>query len=580
MQVRSVLVLGAMGLQLVMGCSTSTQLSEPRAREIAQAVCDFGARCCSAGERAYYLGPFVGEGDCADRMVDSAALDTEPSFGFGPSARVYLPNLAALDRALRDGRVHLNRAAFDACIDWMEQQECSVPSPMIDEDVCDPPAVEESPCDVDLIVEGRVREGGACSGATSSFECRDDMVCLTDSSSLGEEGACAAPQIEGETCFSDSECAADLYCSYLDGTCKVPAGLGDACQYSDDTLENPEEDLLLIRCEEGLTCSILTSTCVALCERGSSCFSDVACGEDTGLVCVEAGEGAGVCDQPRTAGTRCAEQDDCQATLRCVYDVDTDQSFCRAKLPNGDPCDGDAECASDVCAYNAVALEYQCIAPRAIAATCDSNKECTSGFCTGVCTATVANGAACSSGQTAQCTTGYCAYDEAQADYYCVAYRADGAACIGDHQCASDACVAGVCASPPLVDGSGCDSSFDCASRFCNTAEDTWTCRTPPLANDTACNSSAFCESGVCFEGTCQTGAAAGASCAAFDDLPCDPNVAFCDTDLDEPVCTTYRAPGESCSRGSECRGACNIRWGRQMCDASPNPGAAICDGV
>jgi hypothetical protein len=103
MQVRSVLVLGAMGLQLVMGCSTSTQLSEPRAREIAQAVCDFGARCCSAGERAYYLGPFVGEGDCADRMVDSAALDTEPSFGFGPSARVYLPNLAALDRALRMG---------------------------------------------------------------------------------------------------------------------------------------------------------------------------------------------------------------------------------------------------------------------------------------------------------------------------------------------------------------------------------------------------------------------------------------------------------------------------------------------
>lgn len=576
------------GAIMAAGCSPSPPHAEPRVREIAEAVCAIASRCCNPAELEYSLGPFVAGADCAERMVEAAALDATATFGGGPFARVNLPNLTSLDRAIQDGRVRLDRSAVDACVAWLNEQRCNEPIPEDDPgDACHaPPPVSMSPCDVTLLVHGRVPEGGACSGGTASLECHDGLVCLRDPAGVGGLGTCAALRGAGEPCADDAHCTAGLYCSLVDGACRAPAALGEACAYAAPADPQPTDCPLLIRCEAGLTCSPFTSTCVARCARGSWCSGvrESACGVDTGLVCIRTSRGwpyGGFCDFPHAAGEHCDDYDDCEAPLLCTPDPVADVSTCRAKLPNGEPCANEYECESDLCEYSLSGDERVCVGPAALGEFCYRDELCESGFCdfmTGQCAATVANGQSCPSGSSAECTNGLCLFVEALGEEGCVAFIPAGGPCNDDYRCASGACIAGGCASRPVPDGERCDQHSDCESDFCNLDELTPRCRSLPLGIGAPCRDSEACESGACFFGSCRSGAVIGAPCGA-ELLPCDPATSFCDVDLGTPVCTAYRETGESCVRDLDCRGDCVVAWGRRMCSDEPAPGAAICDG-
>lgn len=571
---------------VVVGCSSSPPRSESQALELAEAVCGFVSRCCTIGEMGYYLGPFVEPADCAERLVEAAALDVSASFGGIPFAQVNLPNLAALDRALREGRVRLDRAAVNACVAWLEERACNGPSPGDDErELCGPVAPAPLvPCDAALLVEGRVPEGGACSGATSSFECREGLVCLDDPTGLGDQGTCTALRREGEWCAADEHCATGLTCNLGDGRCQVPAALGEACEYSVLADPWPTDSLLLVRCEAGLTCSPIASTCVARCEQGAECRDDDDCGQDTGLVCLRwdwrAG-GTGFCDFPRAVGERCSETDDCEATLDCALDPVVGLRLCRPPLANGEPCDADDQCASHLCTFVSSEPEQVCVALQPIGAICNGHEECASGYCEvtdeGRCAAGVANEESCADGYDAQCSDGYCAHDVDSGEYVCRAFIDLGGACTEDHHCSSEACVAGACASLPLADGERCDDAYDCESSFCNEAEPEPKCRTLPLGIGAPCPSSTACASRVCFNGACQSGAEVGARCGELL-FPCNPSASYCDTYREVPQCTAYREFGESCVRDVECRTDCVTRWGRRMCGGE-FPGPTTCDG-
>lgn len=571
------------------GCSSAPPV-EPQARELAEAVCSLVSRCCTPPEMDYYLGPFVSDADCAERMLQQATLDMSAVFSGGPLAQVRLPNLAALERATRDGRVRLDRAAIEACLAWLNDQRCNEPSPPDDAvDACDPaPPRPSSPCDAALLVEGRVPEGGACSGGLSSFECQRDLVCLRDPAELGGLGTCAALQQLDEPCGSDTHCAEGLYCSLVEGACRVPAALGEACAYAESGDRLPSETQLLIQCEAGLGCSPFTSTCVATCVRGARCFEREAhpCGEDTGLVCVSSSPSypwPGFCDAPRSAGEPCDDYDDCEASLDCALDADEDVRRCQPRLANGEPCSWDEACQSNVCPPSSGLGGHVCADPAAVGEPCDANEHCASGYCEwtteGRCAATVANGQPCASGSDAQCTDGFCTYDEGLGGSYCVAFTPTGGACTSDQTCASGACVVGACAQLPLPDGELCDDSSECESSFCHEDAATPRCRTLPLGVGAPCSDSETCASGVCFGRWCQFGAAVGAPCGE-QLLPCEPISSFCDTELEVPVCTAHRETGESCLRDVECRGECVVQWGRQLCSPVAVPGAAVCDGL
>jgi hypothetical protein len=45
------------------------------------------------------------------------------------------------------------------------------------------------------------------------------------------------------------------------------------------------------------------------------------------------------------------------------------------------------------------------------------------------------------------------------------------------------------------------------------------------------------------------------------------------------PVCTVVHETGEPCDSSVQCRGFCDTRYGRSMCDATPPPDLAVCDG-
>ena len=572
---------------IVVGCTASPRSAEPQALELAEAVCAFASRCCTLGEMQFYIGPFVEQADCAERLVDAAALDTSATFGGVPGAQVSLPNLNVLDRAIKEGRVRLNRGAIDACVAWLNEQSCnSAHPPFVDGVRCGPPApITLSPCHVTALVEGRVPVRGACTRWASFLECQEGLVCLRDPFWNADEGTCIQRQRVDEWCVSDEHCAPGLYCSNSNGTCQVPAALGEACLYSVPGDPSPSESLLLVRCEFGLTCSPLTSTCVAPCEPGSHCSDDEECGEGTGLVCVESGSGlqtVGFCYVPRAAGEQCSEDEDCDAALHCALEPNTSDFSCQPRLANGEVCSDDDACQSGICAYGVFTGPRECVMPGAVGAYCEQHPDCASGFCdltvTSECAATVANGQACSSGTNEECTDGYCAFDPGLSGTYCFALVAMGGACMSDDHCSSGACVAGACASRPLSDGERCGADLDCESDFCNRGESEPRCRSRPLADGSPCAYSDPCESQACFEGTCQPGATSGAPCGE-EFLPCDPDAFFCDVDLAAPVCTPYRETGESCVRDLECRRDCTVRWGRRVCSLVAGDGEAVCDG-
>jgi hypothetical protein len=92
----------------------------------------------------------------------------------------------------------------------------------------------------------------------------------------------------------------------------------------------------------------------------------------------------------------------------------------------------------------------------------------------------------------------------------------------------------------------------------------------------------------VCFDGTtddftdspeCTPGLEEDDPCGDVDQPPCDPKRFYCDTELDEPLCVPLLETGEECKGHYQCRGSCVANFGRMMCDPTPAPETAVCDG-
>jgi hypothetical protein len=280
----------------------------------------------------------------------------------------------------------------------------------------------------------------------------------------------------------------------------------------------------------------------------------------------------GRCDLPRGEGLPCTNDLNCEMGLRCGQSLTAPGLSCQQKLPNGEPCDGftitDDDCASGFCDT----VSDFCTASVSVGGLCPSarDQQCADGYCE-------TEFIACTNDD--QCLgSGSCNLISLRCEFHCVAALPDGAMCERAGQCMSEACVDQFCRTVPLADGEPCSSALQCESGFCS-FDVPRVCATPPLENGRGCSNGDECESGICFQLRCVAGLGEGERCDdPFNFPPCGAEL-FCDAELQPPECVPVLEPGEDCDAAFQCRSQCVQRFARQMCDATPAPQAAICDG-
>jgi hypothetical protein len=551
------------------GCGGSSADPQEVADDLAVALCDLSFRCCTSGEVHYFLGHYVTPADCADRLVNSANLATSFAFSLDlfEESGVFLPNLAALDLAVEDGRTEVDRDQVDLCIDKIAAVECNA----LEEEpqVCVPPELGiEDPCDPLLMFDGKVAEGGRCSSVGFTFECERGLACRAVSA-LGTDGACVQPGDIGDYCFADPECGIDLYCSQLDGTCQMLGQPGDVCAYSDPDDPSPDPSTLLLRCDLGLSCDPVTDRCVAPCERGAGCSDDLKCDVEAGLTCI-----LGRCDTQRGAGLPCGADLHCESGLICRQSLGEGGVFlCSEPLANNEFCLANLDCASGFCDPT----QGRCAPSMDPGEPCASynHAECEAGYCSD----TIPNNATPFCDANPDCSTGsgMCNLSASECVPVCVPRKADGQTCTlgANYECLSDQCVNGTCRTLPLENGQECDFATQCESGFCGYDG---LCDMLPLPDGKPCFDHAECESAVCFDNQCTPGLQEGSECGGFSQPLCA-NELFCDPEETPPVCVPVLDTGEVCKDSVECRGSCVSRFGRMVCDSTPPVNGEVCDG-
>jgi hypothetical protein len=549
-------------------CGDGPLTAKATVGDLAELVCESAFRCCSRGEIDVFLGPFVDEANCADRLRRKAELNPSALIGvpFG-LAGVLVPNISVLQRAIDEDRAVINETALTECLNFIDAIACNMfEEVVVEPEGCQPAAPKVLvPCDPSLIVVGKVSAGGACSSPGESLECKPGLTC-TAVDSLGVEGVCIRPGKVGDFCTVSRDCELALYCSLLDGTCQVPRAEGETCKYSDENDLSPSDSTLLIACAEDLSCDPVSDTCVARCERGARCIGDGDCDDAQGLTCI-----SGRCDSTRGDGLPCGNDDDCEDGLRCAISPMTGTDLvCQAKLVNGQSCStfDPEDCESGFCHPSSLLCEAAS-APGSLCPTALQN-QCDGGYCD-------TTFISCSD-STPCLGSGVCNTSSFRCEYYCVALQPDGAGCTSSIQCESGTCIDGFCRTVPLANGQPCNFNFQCSSSFCN-FESPRVCETLPLINGRTCSSSSQCQSGVCFQNSCQNGLTEGADCTSFFDPPCGRGL-YCDRTQNPALCVPLLEPGQLCDSSAQCRGSCIIRFNRPMCDATPPHGAVVCDGM
>lgn len=544
----------------------------PTVRSLATALCDLAYRCCTQGEINYYLGPYVQDDDCEERLLRATQLESSLGFSLQLSEQVSLdlPNLGALEQANLEGRGTVSEQDVADCIAYLEGLDCAMEEEEQAGCVPPDPPPEETPCDADNLFIGSVPSGGECSSPGTSYECAEGLVCRTNSS-LGVTGQCVPAGQQGDLCFANPECDDELYCSLLDGTCQPLRQEGESCVYADRDDPSPTPGTLLLACEPHLYCDPVTDSCVAYCQRGAPCAVEEQCDEEAELSCI-----LGRCDELRGEGLPCGIDDDCAEDRACGFDPNYPGTLvCIDRLANDEVCLSHVECQSGFCSP----LTMRCAATVGADQPCPStlDEECNMGVC---------------EQEVVYCTddgdcplSGSCNLLINQCGTYCVALRPDGATCTLDDECLSGVCIAGFCRTPPLGNGQPCDLDDQCESEFCGLETDR-VCTELPLSLGARCTASSQCESLVCFAGsptadlTCMTGLDEGEACNDPTLPPCNPHKYFCD-DAEQPaVCAPLYETGEECENSVQCRGTCTLNFGRMMCSPAVPEGSAICDGA
>lgn len=319
----------------------------PIVRSLATAICDLAFRCCDQGEVNFFLGPYVQDDNCEERLIRATQLESALGFNLEISEQVslVLPNLGALEQANLDGRGTVDGAGVNACIEYLQELTCAVAEEEPEEGCIPPePPPEATPCDEDQLFIGTVAAGGVCSSVGASYECADGLVCRTNPS-LGVTGQCVLAGAQGDLCFANPECGEELYCSLLDGTCQPLRQEGDSCVYADRDDPMPMPGTLLLACEEHLFCDPVTDMCVPFCQRGAPCVTDDDCDEEVELTCI-----LGRCDSLRAEGLPCGVDDDCADDRACGFDPEFPTTLvCIDRLALDEPCLNSTACTSGFC---------------------------------------------------------------------------------------------------------------------------------------------------------------------------------------------------------------------------------------
>jgi len=393
----------------------------------------------------------------------------------------------------------------------------------------------------------------------------------------------------------DPDAVATCVTSLLDAPCNAYAEPATRCEPTDlqpevppcalerltqgqQSVGDPCDPLIGNECADGSRCILAGAdgVCVALAGTDVPCFADTDCAAP--LICDLAS--SGTCRPGRAEGEACAfadpenplpgtETERCEPGLVCNP---TNLSCSGRTCDLGTTCTSDLQCPADL-----YCIEGSCLPPRAGGEPCTSSAHCVSTYCSGV-----------------------CSEPNQPNDSFCVVHG----------ECASGWCMwtSQTCSDPPDV-GDPCVSTTDCAEGYCNTALEVpvcaayagdgdpcvtvadcdpelllqcidATCR--KLANGETCYSSIHCESELCYLGYCAAPLALDEACGATSgNLPC-----VVDTYCDLPVgqvdgtCRPLLASGEPCRDSAQCQGACVEVWGQDLCDATPAPLAAWCDGT
>jgi hypothetical protein len=534
-------------------------------QELASALCEKAAECCSDGEIRAIIGPYVTSTDCVDRLVTHASASPSGIVATIPvGAGIALPNLNYLDQAIRENRIKVDGDMLYRCTEAINTAECNTAGADAGsvEPTCKPVDPTLVPCDYNKLFVGLVGEEGHCATASGSIpECAEGLFCLN----RGVDGVCVPRGKVGDYCFDDGACLTTLYCNQLSGTCQPKRKLGESCAEPGGFAQT---DSVEIPCDKYLECDPFARVCVAKCNEGFPCSSDSDCDQTQGLRCI-----VGYCDSVREENQPCSadnddnednDDEDCSPGLRCEPDGDPTNNYTNVCVP---------KLADDVTG-------------------CLAHADCQSDFCdptggTGTCRLKVPPNVPCPSQLHQQCAGGYCSPSGS-----CEALVADGGLCQYDYQCQSAACVALSCARPPLANGLRCTIDTQCTSRFCNYETNRY-CDTKPLDNGKRCALSpssptglnTVCRSDVCLNGICAEGLPAGADCTpAVDKPPCGPML-YCDASLTPWACQPKHGPGDDCTSSAQCFGSCTtmsanfVQGERMICDAKAPPGGLVCGG-
>jgi hypothetical protein len=504
--IRKAGLLGTMALLLVSACAeeerTGIATARSQMKPLVDAACDWMFGCCSPDELVYQVGDFtVDANDCSERLLDAIATGVplelvQPGLSDDPAA-----GLLTLALAINEGRVDVNGGAVRECGDATSERACNAPVVnMGPVGRCTPSAteVEANPCDPNEMFRGKQEVGEECDGP---WECKEGLRCAD----FGIVGVCALRSRDGESCFSDGECATGLVCNYEEGLCRPGALSGEVCAYSDPL--NPIPGTETVRCADGLSCDPVAFVCAGgFCSPGSPCFDlfgDSDCPES--FYCVGNFSTQATCQQPGQVGGPCSKNDDCTTNF-----CDPFSEMCSELLDAG--------------------------------GSCFDNGECASGFCSGgLCQPSFGVGMPCLSGFNEECTDGYC--DTLAPMPVCTAYASEGGPCPNGSECDPEDdlfCVDAVCLRQPFPNGTTCFDNSQCESRACFMGE---------------------CTTGAVIGAPCRTdGSTEPCIVGSF----CEAPVGGVDG-----VCAELKRPGQPCATSDQCWGECVVRFGGLMCDAT-----------
>lgn len=340
-------------------------------------------------------------------------------------------NIAEMTKAVNAGRMSYDAALAGTCLQKMRNAECTLFDDMFEEigEECenvfsglvvqDGACYQENECAEGLYCDETETEcpgkcqpykaidqtctGGDCnpdvagcdyqqsvcvalagSGQVCDYiDCEDGLVCDRDSN----PAVCINPAGEGGSCTSRRGCETGLQC--VSGTCKSPAGSGQACDIGEDFDNFMFACIPDYYCDADVVTQQRTGTCQPKKGSGSQCILFYEC--KSSLLCIgmsfnEQTEEIipGSCGTPLKAGVACNAQLDfpeCDWDLYC----DEQTAVCTVYPGIGDPCiyGEDPECFGDdlYCDSLDYGVPGVCQQKKPNESSCTSYEECQSGNC-------------------------------------------------------------------------------------------------------------------------------------------------------------------------------------------------------